>query len=130
LTDETAAVSKFPRILSIILRMCLGLTASGAFAGDHVIIQKDKSFLQNGAPIEDIQITAGDSLTFTNNDLVTHNIYSRDPGNEFEIPKQVPGVTASVTMKTPGEVNIRCAIHPKMKLHVLVKPAGAAKSAN
>jgi plastocyanin len=108
----------------------LALVLQGAaHAEDHLITQKDKSFTQNGITINDIKVHAGDTLTFTNGDVVTHNVFSKSPGNEFEIPKQEPGVTASATMKTPGEVDIRCAIHPKMKLHVTVEPASAASPA-
>jgi len=112
---------KFLTVFCLALGLSLAF-AGGAYAADHLIVQKNKSFEANGVAIDDIKVKVGDSLTFTNNDMVTHNIYSRDPGNEFEIPKQLPGVTASVVMKTRGEVNIRCAIHPKMKLHVTVEP--------
>jgi plastocyanin len=108
------------------LCLLLLLAATAAHAEDHLIIQKNKAFEQNGVAIEDLKVRAGDTLTFTNNDVVTHNIFSKDGANQFEIPKQEPGITATVTMKAPGDVNIRCAIHPKMKLHVIVLPKGAA----
>jgi plastocyanin len=92
------------------------LISTGAAAEDHAIVQKDKSFSQ-----EEITVKAGDTITFDNQDAVTHNIYSKDAGNEFEFAKQDPGQKQTVTLKTPGQVKVRCAIHPKMKLLITVQ---------
>ena len=91
-------------------------SAGSALAADHVVEQKDKAF-----SVDEIKVKAGDTITFQNKDDVAHNIFSKDAGNEFEIPKQDPGATGTITFKTPGEVKIRCAIHPKMKLVVTVE---------
>jgi len=104
---------------------CYLVAVPYAVADDHVISQKDRAFYQsdggNTVEITDMTVKTGDSLTFTNSDDVTHNIYSKSPGNEFEIPKQVPGTSSTVIMKTPGSVEVRCQIHPKMKLKITVE---------
>jgi plastocyanin len=92
------------------------LAALPAFAADHEVIQKDKVFSQ-----EAITVNAGDTVTFKNEDDVAHNLFSKSDSKVFEIPKQPPGSKEAVTFDKAGEVKIRCAIHPKMKLTVTVK---------
>jgi plastocyanin len=92
------------------------LVAGGASAGDEVIVQKDKTFSQ-----EKVVIRAGDRLVFSNRDSVTHNLFSRTPGFEFEVKVQLPGQDSPVTFEHPGEAEVRCAIHPTMKLKVVVE---------
>jgi plastocyanin len=94
-----------------------GLAASApALAANHDIIEKDKKFSES-----EITVKVGDTITFKNQDDLVHNVKSTSAGNEFELPKQNPGKEDTATMKTPGEVKITCAIHPKMKLLVNVK---------
>jgi plastocyanin len=92
------------------------LAAGGAAAGDAVIVQKDKSFSQ-----EKIVIGAGDRIVFRNQDTVTHNLFSRSPGFAFEVKVQLPGQDTPVSFDHPGEADVRCAIHPEMKLRVVVE---------
>src|SRR5688572_19255439 len=100
--------------LSIIFFTCSFLAS--AYAADHPVTQKGKEF-----STKDITVKAGDSITFVNEDDVTHNLYSKSDAKSFEIAKQEPGNKESVTFDKAGEVKIRCAIHPKMKLTVKVE---------
>jgi plastocyanin len=93
----------------------LGL-ASAARAGDVVVTQKDKSFDRSV-----ISIRSGDRVVFRNGDTVVHNIYSVSPGFEFEIKTQLPGQSAEEEFVGQGEAEVRCAIHPQMKLRVKVE---------
>jgi plastocyanin len=86
-------------------------------AEDHVITQRDKSFSQ-----ERITLRAGDRIVFKNDDSVSHNVFSRSPGSEFEVRAQLPGQESPVTFANPGQAEVRCAIHPSMKLRVTVTP--------
>lgn len=100
--------------------MVLGF-ATLAFAGvasaeDLTVIQKDKSFDR-----PEISAKVGDTITFDNQDVITHNLYSKDAGNEFEFPKQDPGQKEKLTLKSAGKVTVHCAIHPKMKLVINVQ---------
>ena len=92
------------------------LAGGGAAAGDEVVVQKDKSFSQ-----EKVVLRVGDRLVFSNRDSVTHNLFSRSPGFEFEVKVQLPGQDTPVTFDHPGEAEVRCAIHPGMKLRVVVE---------
>lgn len=90
--------------------------AGGAAAEDAVIVQKDKSFSQ-----DEVVLRAGERIVFSNQDSVTHNLFSRSPGLAFEVKVQLPGQDTPVTFARPGEAEVRCAIHPEMKLRVVVK---------
>jgi plastocyanin len=87
-----------------------------ALAEDHTINQKNRAFSQS-----DITIKLGDSIVFRNADDVTHNVFSVSPGMEFDIRRQPPGGSSKVQFAKQGVAEVRCSIHPKMKLIVVVK---------
>jgi plastocyanin len=88
-------------------------------AGDapapHAINQKNRTFSQ-----PEITIKKGEKIIFRNDDDVTHNVFSTSQGSEFN-QAQAPGAESEITFNTPGAIQVRCAIHPKMKLTVIVK---------
>ncbi len=49
----------------------------------------------------------------------THNVYDLNDKN-WILRKQIPGGVASVIFTKPSKHEIRCAIHPKMKLTIIV----------
>ena len=83
---------------------------------EHTITQTEKSFSQN-----EITIKPGDKVVFKNSDQVTHNVFSASKGYEFNLKTQPPGAAAAVPFNNEGTAEVRCAIHPKMKLIVTVK---------
>jgi len=97
--------------------LAVALASSAGVAGEHVVIQKDRSFSTT-----EITIQRGDRILFENQDSRTHNVFSRSPGNAFEIKAQIPGQTAAVPFPASGRIDVRCAIHPNMKLTVHVEP--------
>jgi plastocyanin len=56
-----------------------------AVAADHVITQKGRLL-----SVESITIKKGDTITFSNDDTVPHNILSLSPGSEFNLGSQQP----------------------------------------
>lgn len=94
----------------------LGLAAALVWGRSFIVVQKDKTF-----DVERVVIKPGDKVVFQNHDEFTHNIYSPTKGNEFNINVQRPGGSTGVTFWTEGEVEVRCAIHPKMKMTVVIK---------
>ncbi len=93
------------------------VAASGAaLAGENRVVQSGRTFEP-----EALTVKAGDGLTFVNSDVYDHNVYSDSPGNVFNLGIQAPGQTNGVTLATPGTVEVRCRIHPKMKLVVRVE---------
>jgi plastocyanin len=91
-----------------------GLTA-GALAANQVIHQQGRMFSS-----ESITVKKGESVTFLNDDNVPHNIISTSKGNEFNVGSQAPGSSTDVTFKEAGDVQVICAIHPRMKMTVKV----------
>ena len=90
--------------------------AAAAYAENHVVNQKGREF-----STASITVKPGDTITFTNSDDVTHNVFSFSPGQEFEIKRQVPGGSSTVPFAKEGTAEVRCSIHPKMKLIVTIK---------
>lgn len=106
------------RALCAASAFALALAAAGAArTEDHVIVQRDKTFSEPR-----ITLRAGDRIVFKNEDSVSHNVFSRSPGSEFEVKAQLPGQVSPVSFEKPGEAEVRCAIHPSMKLNVTVTP--------
>jgi plastocyanin len=92
------------------------LACSPMLAEDHTINQKDRAFSQ-----PEITIKLGDAIVFKNADDVTHNVFSVSSGMEFDIRRQPPGGSSKVQFSEEGVAEVRCSIHPKMKLIVTVK---------
>lgn len=92
------------------------LLASVAMADEVVISQKGKAFSE-----KKITLKVGDTISFFNDDDITHNVYSRSKGQKFDIGAQRPGTSVSHQFTAPGKVKVRCAIHPRMKLTVNVE---------
>jgi len=67
-------------------------------------------------------LAKGDSIIFTNEDDVIHNIHVFGPGDdEHDLGLQKPGATLSYKFDKPGAYKIRCNIHPSIKMAVTVK---------
>src|SRR5205814_236879 len=75
------------------------------------IKQKEKQFLPKVAVVP-----VGTRLSFPNMDAVFHNVFSKSPGNAFDLggikAGEKPG---SVVVSQPGHVEIFCNIHSKMR---------------
>ena len=93
------------------------LVTAQAATNEIIISQEGKKFVPG-----QVQAKVGDTLTFINNEKrKRHNIYTRSDGFRYlKIKKQKPGDKDSVTIKNSGTAVIRCALHPKMKLTVVV----------
>jgi plastocyanin len=102
------------RLPSLTFVMLVGLSV-GALAANLTIAQKGRMFSS-----ENVNIKKGETLTFLNDDSVPHNIMSASKGNEFNLGSQPPGASTDVTFKEAGEVQVICAIHPRMKMTVKV----------
>jgi plastocyanin len=92
------------------------LVSASALAGEVEVTQRDKSFLPT-----QVALKVGDTIVFKNDDPIIHNMFSRSEPNDFNLKLQRPGEDMRQTFNAPGEVLVRCAIHPKMKLMVTVE---------
>jgi plastocyanin len=92
------------------------LLTGTAEAGEHVVVQKNTAFYPG-----EITIKPGDAVVFKNEDGVVHNVFSVTKGVEFNLNIQQPGQSSSFTFPNEGRVEVRCVIHPAMKLVINVK---------
>ena len=99
--------------IAIVLGMLTG-TAMGTTP--HLISQKGREF-QPG----EIAIKRGEALQFINDDGdLLHHTYLKSDTFSFDSGDQKPGSKFEVTFPMSGQFTVRCAIHPKMKLVVVV----------
>ena len=103
------------RTLPLLILLILSGFSVGALAANQVVNQKGRVF-----SMETVAIKKGGALTFFNDDNIPHNIMSASAGNEFNLGSQKPGTATDVTFKTAGDVQVICAIHPRMKMMVSV----------
>jgi plastocyanin len=102
------------RIAAIIIATQLAFAAA-ASAGEVTVGQAGKSFNPG-----DLQVKAGDSVKFTNDDTVTHAVLVKGP-HETNLGQMKPGDAKSVSFDQAGTYDVKCAIHPKMKLTITVQ---------
>jgi plastocyanin len=82
-----------------------------------VITQRNKTFVPS------LQvIVEGQSIVFTNEDNVVHNVFSTSKARPFDLGKPAVGEAREVPFKNPGLVEIYCNIHENMFATVLVLP--------
>jgi plastocyanin len=90
-------------------------SCGAALAADpaHTVAQSGRAF----HPAE-ISINRGESLTFTNSDEFIHQIYVV---GLFDSEEKAPGENLTESFPQDGTFEVRCHIHPKMRLIVHVK---------
>jgi hypothetical protein len=68
-------------------------------------------------------VTVGTTVDFPNGDPVLHNVSSASPAKRFDLGMYPQGEARSVTFDSPGVVEIRCNVHPRMSAFVVVHTA-------
>jgi plastocyanin len=109
-------------MLKLLLFALAGVTMAGVAVatvptGSVTVFQDDRKFSE-----ADVTISAGQSVTFINRDNVAHNVYSKSPGMGFDLRIQKPGGSSAVAFAHAGEADVMCAIHPQMRMKVIVVP--------
>ena len=99
-------------ILSVLALACM---AGPALAAGQTIVQKGRQF----RPAE-VTINRGDSLTVTNDDEFIHQIYVSAANFSFDSDERGPGQNITQSFTAAGTFEVRCHIHPKMRLVVHV----------
>ena len=66
-----------------------------------------------------LSVTAGTTVTWTNNDAAAHTVTADD--GSFDSGNIAPGHSFAHTFSNMGTINYHCAIHPMMKAAVIVK---------
>jgi len=107
---------RFPTLLVAVAVLSAGAANLVlAQAGETVVVQREITFVP-----ERIDVKVGASVVFVNDDRFGHNVYSETPGADFDIGRQPAGQRTPVVFKRPGMFEVRCRIHPKMRLDVAV----------
>lgn len=68
-------------------------------------------------------VPVGSTVTFPNDDPISHNLFSLSTGNEFDLGLYRAGAGKSHTFTAPGLVNVYCNVHPAMSSVIYVMAA-------
>lgn len=86
---------------------------------ESVVIEQSKKQFSPGWAV----IQKGTTVKFPNLDNIYHNVFSRSPGNSFDLGMyNSSDEPKSHTFFEPGPVDVYCNIHPRMSASVLVVP--------
>jgi plastocyanin len=69
---------------------------------------------------ETLVVPQGSTVAFPNVDTIIHNVYSRSPGNTFDLGYYGPGKSPDYTFNTPGLAIVNCTVHATMRANVVV----------
>ena len=90
---------------------------------NHVLAAEPVVISQKGKTFHPSQITIGigDVIVIKNDDRVLHHVYIESPDFQFDSGEQPPSRQVSITFDRAGSFDVRCDIHPKMRLRVEVR---------
>jgi plastocyanin len=71
--------------------------------------------------VHDLHISRGETIRFNNIDEFLHQLYISSPLFKFSSSEQPPGQAVDITFSTAGTFDVKCEIHPKMSMTVLVE---------
>lgn len=94
----------------------IGPSMLAGAAGLVTVTQKGRAFA-----VRELRIARGDTVRFANDDDFPHQIHASGPGMELDSDLQAPGESLSVPFPTAGAFEIRCGVHPKMRLTIAVE---------
>lgn len=79
-----------------------------------------------------LAIPVGSTVTFPNDDPISHNLFSLSSNNAFDLGLYRRGAGKSQKFDTPGTVNVYCNVHPNMSavIQVMATPYFAFADAN
>jgi plastocyanin len=103
-------------LLSAATAACLLIPAMGFAGQSHTVSQSGKQFTPSS-----IEISKGDTVAFVNDDTAAHNVSARGGVNDFNSGSMKPGDRKEVTFNETGKTEVKCAIHPLMKMTITVK---------
>ena len=67
-----------------------------------------------------VKAKVGDVITFKNEDEFAHNVFSLSDTQSFDLGSYKKGESRTLTLTTPGTIEVECAIHPEMKMKIEV----------
>ena len=103
------------RPVSLAFLLAVAFTAQ---AKDIEVSQKSKTFTLQQRAVQTLRVNVGDTISFRNDDPYFHNVFSASKTKEFDLGSYPQGQARKVVFDREGGVDVECAIHPDMKLHV------------
>jgi plastocyanin len=79
-----------------------------------------------------LAVPAGSTVSFPNEDPISHNLFSLTPGNTFDLGLYRKGAGKTHKFDAPGVVSVYCNVHPTMSavVHVMSTPYYGFADAN
>jgi hypothetical protein len=68
-------------------------------------------------------VQVGATVDFTNDDWVTHSVYSVSNPKKFDLGLYEKSAKKLVTFDQPGDVELMCSLHPRMRATLVVVPS-------
>jgi plastocyanin len=65
-------------------------------------------------------VPVGSTVRFPNEDTILHNVFSRSPGNSFDLGLYGAGEVRQHRFATPGLVVVNCNVHHNMRANLIV----------
>jgi plastocyanin len=96
------------------------LTPAPVAASGHAVTMAHYAFSPNG-----LTVTAGDTVTWTNQDTDSHNVVTTSGPASFSSPLIATGRSWSYTFTVPGTYAYYCSVHPDMRAQLVVRPVPA-----
>lgn len=108
-------------------KAALALALAAAFGAVHLpwaalasqateVVQKGRAFA-----VREIGIARGGVLRFLNEDDFPHQINVKGPGVSVDSGLQNPGEPLEVAFPSAGTFEVRCGVHPRMRMGVRVE---------
>jgi plastocyanin len=94
----------------------VGIAFSAAADDAADVVQNRRQFVPDTVTIEH-----GDTVAIRNDDPFFHHLYVESDRFQFSSAEQKPHEVVAIKFPTPGEYDVQCRIHLKMKLHVVVQ---------
>jgi plastocyanin len=101
---------------AVLLSASVMLGGFAAASGIALVSQKRRAF-----SVKSVQVAAGDTVKFSNEDTFVHQIYVEARTLTFDSDEQPPGTSVEIRFPAAGDFEVRCHIHPKMLLNVNVR---------
>jgi plastocyanin len=103
------------RFYTAAFAVLLAHTVTADAPKEHLVNQKAKQF-----SVGALSAKVGDSVTFKNEDDVSHNIFSLSDAQTFDLGTFGNGQTRALKLEAPGVIDVECAVHPNMKMQITV----------
>ncbi len=71
-------------------------------------------------------VAQGDTVSFPNDDRVTHNVFSISRAKRFDLDLYPPGSSREILFDEAGQVDVFCSIHQNMHAVIVVVPSDYA----